>query len=61
MIKYTTIRKDDVMMRVDRELLAQLRTLTKRHPLKPTLRATVERAIELMIEDMEEEQNNVSK
>ena len=61
MIKYTTIRKDDVMMRVDRELLAQLRTLTKRHPLKPTLRATVERAIELMIEDLEEEQNNGNK
>jgi hypothetical protein len=61
MIKYTTIRKDDVMMRVDRELLAQLRALTKRHPLKPTLRATVERAIELMIEDLEEELNNVSK
>jgi hypothetical protein len=61
MIKYTTIRKDDVMMRVDRELLAQLRTLTKRHPLKPTLRATVERAIELMIEDLEEELKNVSK
>lgn len=61
MIKYTTIRKDDVMMRVDREVLAQLRTLTKRHPLKPTLRATVERAIELMIEDLEEELNNVSK
>lgn len=61
MIKYTTIRKDDVMMRVDRELLAKLRSLAKSHPLKPTLRATVERAIELMIEDMEEEQNNVSK
>jgi hypothetical protein len=61
MIKYTTIRKDDVMMRVDREVLAQLRTLTKRHPLKPTLRATVERAIELMIEDLEEELKNVSK
>ena len=61
MIRYTTIRKDDVMMRVDRELLAQLRTLTKRHPLKPTLRATVERAIELMIEDLEEELKNVSK
>lgn len=61
MIKYTTIRKDDVMMRVDREVLAQLRILTKRHPLKPTLRATVERAIELMIEDLEEELSNVSK
>lgn len=61
MIKYTTIRKDNVMMRVDREVLAQLRILTKRHPLKPTLRATVERAIELMIEDLEEELKNVSK
>lgn len=55
------MRKDDVMMRVDREVLAQLRILTKRHPLKPTLRATVERAIELMIEDLEEELKNVSK
>jgi len=55
------MKQDDVMMRVDRALLAKLRSLAKSHPLKPTLRATVERAIELMIEDMEEEQNNVSK
>lgn len=49
------------MMRVNRELLGKLRLLAGRHPLKPTLRATVERAIELMIEDMEEEQNNANK
>lgn len=61
MMRYSVIKRDDVMMRVDREVLARLRTLTKRHPLKPTLRATVERAIELMIEDLEEELKNVSK
>jgi hypothetical protein len=55
------VRKEDVMMRVNRELLGKLRLLAGRHPLKPTLRATVERAIELMIEDMEEEQNNANK
>ena len=49
------------MMRVDRELLGKLRSLAGRHPLKPTLRATVERAIELMIEDIEEELNNGRK
>lgn len=49
------------MMRVNRELLGKLRALAGRHPLKPTLRATVERAIELMIEDMEEEQGNANK
>jgi len=48
-------------MRVDRQLLAQLRELAGRHPLKPTLRATVERAIELMIEDLEEELKNGNK
>lgn len=53
--------KDSVMMRVDRNLLGKLRSLAGRHPLKPTLRATVERAIELMIEDLEEELKNVSK
>jgi hypothetical protein len=61
MMRYSVIKRDDVMMRVDRELLAQLRSLAGRHPLKPTLRATVERAIELMIEDLEEELSNVNK
>jgi len=50
--------KDTVMMRVDRDLLAKLRAVAAQHPLKPTLRATVERAIELMIEDLEEELKN---
>ncbi len=53
--------KDTVIMRVDRELLGKLRDLANRHPLKPTLRATVERAIELMIEDLEEELRNGNK
>jgi len=53
--------KDIVMMRIDRALLARLRTVAARHPLKPTLRATVERAIELMIEDLEEELKNGNK
>lgn len=61
MIRYTVMKKEDVMMRVNRELLGKLRSVAARHPLKPTLRATVERAIELMIEDLEEELNNVSK
>jgi hypothetical protein len=50
--------KDIVMMRVDRDLLSRLRDIAAQHPLKPTLRATVERAIELMIEDLEEEMKN---
>ena len=61
MMRYSVIKRDDVMMRVDRALLAQLRSTAALHPLKPTLRATVERAIELMIEDLEEELKNVSK
>ena len=50
--------KDVVMMRVSRDLLARLREIAGKHPLKPTLRATVERAIELVIEDLEEEMKN---
>lgn len=55
------MKKDSVMMRVDRELLGRLRDIASQHPLKPTLRATVERAIELMIEDLEEELKHGSK
>lgn len=55
------MKKDIVMMRVNRELLGKLRSVAARHPLKPTLRATVERAIELMIQDLEEELNNANK
>jgi len=53
--------KDVVMMRVSRELLSKLRSVAAQHPLKPRLRATVERAIELMIEDLEEEMKNGNK
>ena len=49
---------DVVMMRVDRDLLARLRDVAAKHPLRPTLRAVVERAIELMIDDLEEELQN---
>jgi hypothetical protein len=55
------MKKDVVMMRVNRELLARMRSVAARHPLKPTLRASVERAIELMIEDLEEEIKNANK
>lgn len=48
-------RNEDFMMRIDRRSIDQLREVMARHPLKPTLRAVVERAIELMIEDLEEE------
>lgn len=50
---------DVVMIRLNRALLNRMRSTAARHPLKPTLRAAVERAIELMIEDLEEEIRNV--
>jgi len=53
--------KDVVMMRLNRELLARMRSVAARHPLKPSLRSAVERAIELMIEDLEEEIKNGNK
>lgn len=53
--------KDVIMTRVSRSLLTQLREVAKRHPLKPSLRSTLERAIELMIEDLEEEIRNANK
>lgn len=46
---------DVVMIRLDKMLLDRMRRTAAKHPLKPTLRAAVERAIELMIEDLEEE------
>ncbi len=49
------------MTRVNKELLNQLRSVAARHPLKPSLRSSLERAIELMIEDLEEELSNVNK
>jgi len=47
-----------VMIRLDKQLINRMRSTAARHPLKPTLRSAVERAIELMIEDLEEEIRN---
>ena len=52
--------RDWVMIRLNKELVEKMRETAGRHPLKPTLRASVERAIELMIEDLEEELKNVN-
>jgi hypothetical protein len=43
------------MIRLDREVVERLQTTIEKHPLRPTLRATIERAIVLMIEDLHEE------
>jgi hypothetical protein len=51
----------DAMIRVDRELLARMKEVITRHPLKPSIRSTVARAIELMIEDLEEEIKNANR
>jgi hypothetical protein len=48
-------------IRLSKPLLARMRSVAARHPLKPTLRASIERAIELMIEDLEEEIRNANK
>lgn len=50
--------KDAVMIRLNKVLLDKLRSVAARHPLKPTLRASVERGIELMIKGLEEETKN---
>lgn len=52
---------DVSMIRLDRKLLGKMRSVAARHPWNPTLRAAVERAIELMIEDMEEEIKNAKQ
>lgn len=48
----------EFVVRLDRRVVEQLRELISRHPLRPTLRATIERAIVLMIEDLQEEMRN---
>ena len=48
-----------VMIRLNKALVERMRRTIAKHPLKPTLRAAIERAIELMIEDLEEEIRNV--
>lgn len=52
-------KTDFFMLRVDRRLVDQMREVLSRHPLKPRLRPTMDKAIELMIEDLEEEIKNV--
>lgn len=48
----------DFMIRLDRDLIRRLNRVIDRHPLKPSLRGVVERAIELMITDLLEEITN---
>lgn len=52
---------DTVNIRVGRDHIDRLRRVIRQHPLKPTLRATVDRAIDLMIEDLEEEIKNAQR
>lgn len=51
----------DVMARIDSECRDALKEVCARHPLKPTLKAAIERAVYLMIEDMEVEIENANK
>ena len=51
----------DVMVRVDRRWHEALKEVCSRHPLRPTMKATLERSIELMIEDLEVEIENANK
>jgi hypothetical protein len=45
----------DINIRVGRDHIDRLKAIVRQHPLRPTLRATIQRAIDLMIEDLEEE------
>jgi hypothetical protein len=49
---------EPVMIRIDRECYDRLKEVCGRHPLKPTMKAALERAIQLMIEDFEVEIDN---
>lgn len=51
----------DVMVRVDRETYERLKEVCSRHPLKPKMKAALERAIQLMIEDFEVEIENANQ
>jgi hypothetical protein len=53
--------KDTVNVRIGRDKAALIKDVASRHPLKPTLRAAIERAIELMVEDFEEEIKNAKR
>jgi len=50
-----------VMIRVDREHYEALKETCSRHPLRPTMKAAIERAIQLMIEDFEVEIENAKQ
>lgn len=50
-----------IMVRIDRGVYDQLKEVCSRHPLKPTMKAALERAIQLMIEDFEVEIENANK
>lgn len=52
---------DTVMIRVDRGWYDSLKEVCGRHPLKPTMKAALERAIQLMIEDFEVEIENAKQ
>lgn len=52
---------DTVMIRVSRDCYDALKEVCSRHPLKPTMKAALERAIELMIEDFEVEIENAKQ
>lgn len=52
---------DTVMIRVDREKYDALKEVCSRLPLRPTVKAALDRAIELMIEDLEVEIENAKQ
>jgi len=60
MIKESTTA-DTVNIRIGRDKVDLIRKVAARHPLKPTLRAAIERAIELMADDFEEEIKNAKR
>lgn len=49
------------MIRVSKQHAQNLKEVCQRHPLKPSLRKATERAIELMIEDLEVEITNANQ
>lgn len=52
---------DTIMIRIDRDVYERLKEVCSRHPLKPKMKAALERAIQLMIEDFEVEIENANQ
>lgn len=50
--------KETVNVRLSKAMVDRIRSAAAKHPLKPTLRAAIERGIELMIKDLKEEKQN---